>query len=310
MKIVFMGTPEMAVLPLEYLDNMLDIDVVAVVTQPDRPAGRGYEITPPPVKVFAESEERNIKVFQTESISKDAELIETLRGLDVDYFVTVAFGQILSQEVLDIPKIGTINLHASLLPEYRGANPIQRAIVEGKKMTGITTMLTALELDAGDILLTKKIKITDNMTTSELTQIISQKAGELISDSLFGYEKNIITPRIQDNSKATYAHKFKKEDGLLTFKATAKEIHNKVRGLPSVVVPYGNEHMKIIKTKILDEISEGKIGEVLKITPEGIAVGVGKGIILIEELQLPGKKAMKAYAWANGANIQPYDVLK
>lgn len=305
MKIVFMGTPQIAVLPLEHLINASGIEVLAVVTQPDRPSGRGHKLTAPPVKILAQ--EKGIKVFQTESIRKDSELLEILRDFAPDYLITVAFGQILSQEVLDIPKLGTINLHASLLPEYRGANPLQRAIADGKKVTGVTTMLTVLTLDAGDMLLTKEIEITDSMTTPELAEIVSQSGGELLEKTILGYAEGSIIPQIQDESKVTFAHKFKKEDGVLSFDVQALELHNKIRGLlpsPSVSVEFASERIKLLKSKVVDEISTGNIGEILKISKDGIEIQTKKGIILIEKLQPPGKKAMNAFDWANGAKIR------
>ena len=311
MKIIFMGTPEIAVPSLEHLINASDIDVLAVVTQPDRPAGRGHKLVAPPVKVLAQ--EKNVEVYQTESIRKDAELLNVLRGFDADYFITVAFGQILSQEVLNIPKYGTINLHASLLPEYRGANPLQRAIVDGKKVTGVTTMLTALALDAGDMLLTKEIEITDSMTTPELGQLVAQSGGDLLEKTIFGYADGSITPRVQDESRVTFAHKFKKEDGLLSFDVEARELHNKIRGLlpsPSVSVAFGAERIKLVQSQVIDEIAEGKSGEILKISKDGIEIQTKRGIILIEKLQPPSKKAMNAFDWANGAKIVPNQIFQ
>ena len=167
-KIVYLGTPDIAVKSLQELSRNKNFEVVAVVTQPDRPKGRGNKLTPPPVKVCAL--ENNIQCFQTERISKDVDLMQKLKEFNADFFVTFAFGQILSQEVLDIPKIATVNLHASLLPKYRGANPIQRCIYNGDCKTGITTMLTVLELDAGDICEMDEIIITENMTSAKRFQ--------------------------------------------------------------------------------------------------------------------------------------------
>ena len=311
MKVIFMGTPEIAVPSLGHLLTVPSVDVLAVVTQPDRPSGRGHKLTPPPVKIFAQ--ENNIKVFQTESIRKDFDLLNILRDFEPDYFITVAFGQLLSQEVLDIPKYGTINLHASLLPEYRGANPLQRAIVDGRKITGVTTMLTVLALDAGNMLLTKEIEITDEMTTPELAEIVAKSGGELLEKTIFGYVDGSIEPKAQDESKVTFAHKFKKEDGFLSFDVEALNLHNKIRGFlpsPSVSVKYGENRIKLLKSKVLDTKSEGKIGEILKISKDGIEIQTKKGIILIEKLQPPGKKAMNAFDWANGVKIKPNQIFE
>ena len=172
--IVFFATPYIALKSLEYLYNSSEINVLAVVTQPDKPAGRGHKISMSPVKQFAL--EKNLPVFQPKSIRKEPDIINELKKLNPDFFVTFAFGQILSQEVLDIPKYATINLHASLLPKYRGANPIQRAIINGDKETGICTMITELGLDCGDVCLKDMISIPDDMTCEDLAQIISDKS--------------------------------------------------------------------------------------------------------------------------------------
>ena len=194
--VVYMATPQIAVNCLQKLNELSDINIQAVVTQPDRPCGRGNKITPPPVKEYAVS--NNLQVFQTESIKKDEELKEKLKELNPDFFVTFAFGQILTQDVLDIPKIATVNLHASLLPKYRGANPIQRAIYEGENKTGITTMITVLALDAGDICLQDEIQITSDMTDRELSQIISEKSPALMYETLKGLYNKTLVPMKQD----------------------------------------------------------------------------------------------------------------
>lgn len=305
MKVVFLGTPNIAVPALEYLINSTEIEVLAVVTQPDRPSGRGHKLMAPPVKVLAQ--EKGVQVFQTESIRKDTILIEKLNSLKADFFITVAFGQILSQEVLDIPKFATINLHASLLPEYRGANPLQRAITDGKKVTGVTTMITVLELDAGDMLLKKEIDITDSMTMPDLAEIVANCGGQLLEKSILGLANQTIIPQSQDETKVTFAHKFKKEDGLLDFDFEAKEIHNKIRGLlpwPCVYVSHQGTLIKILQSKVTHTENIGKTGEILNISKDGIEIQTKKGIILIEMLQPQNKKAMCAFDWANGAKIK------
>lgn len=305
MKIVFLGTPAISVASLEHLINSEKIEVVAVVTQPDRPSGRGHKLMAPPVKVLAQ--EKGVTVFQTESIRKDKELIDKLYSLDADFFITVAFGQILSQEVLDIPKYATINLHASLLPEYRGANPLQRAIVEGKKKTGVTTMLTVLELDAGSMLLKEEIEITEEMTMPDLASIVSSCGGKLLEKSIIGYADKSIIPQKQDEAHVTFANKFKKEDGVLSFDIDAVELHNKIRGLlpwPCAFVGYQGTSIKLLKSKVIDKNIVGKVGKILKITKDGIAIQTKKGIILIEMLQPQNKKAMGAFDWANGVKIK------
>ena len=174
LKIVFLGTPQIACKALEEFIAKDDIEVLCVVTQPDKPAGRGHKLAAPPIKILAL--DNNLEVFQPVSIRKDAELLDRLRALEPDFFITIAFGQILSQEVLDIPKYGTVNLHASLLPKYRGANPIARAISNGEVKTGVCAMLTSLGVDEGDVLITEEIAIPNDMTTLDLAINVSDVA--------------------------------------------------------------------------------------------------------------------------------------
>ena len=307
MRLIFFGTPEIAAPSLEYLINKQDIDVAAVVTQPDRPSGRGNKLTPPPVKVTALKYE--IQVFQPNSIRKEPELIETLKQLNADVFISFAFGQILSQEVIDIPRLGIINLHASLLPKYRGANPIQRAIVNGDKVTGVTTMLTSIGVDEGDIILKKEIEINEDMNSAELAQKIAEISPKLIYESIIGLNNGTIVPAPQNHGAATRAPKFKKEDGIIDWSDSAINIHNRVRGLypwPSAYTAYNNTLLKIISTKVLKDeknVNNCAQGEIMDIIKEGIKVATGDGIILIKQLQPAGKKEMDAKSWANGAKI-------
>ncbi len=300
-----MATPEIAVNCLQKLLNFNDINIQAVVTQPDRPCGRGKKLTAPPVKDFALA--HNIEVFQTESIKNDENLKEQLRELKPDFFITFAFGQLLTQEVLDIPKIATINLHASLLPEYRGANPIQRAIYDGKTETGITTMLTVLALDAGDICIQEKITITPDMTDKELMDIISDKAPFIMYPTIKQLYNKILTPQKQDESKVTIAKKFKKEDAVLDWTKTAHQLHNHVRSMttwPCACSNINNVNVKILKTSVMDEAFSAQYGEIVKISKEGIAVATAEGLLLIKELKPEGKPKMDAYAWTNGAKLK------
>ena len=312
MKAVFLGTPEIAVKPLEYLCSKNDVEICAIVTQPDRPSGRGHKLTPPPIKVKAE--ELGINVFQTTSIRKDSDLIEKLKSLNADFFITVAFGQILSQEVIDIPKSGVINLHASLLPKYRGANPIQRAITNGEAKTGVTTMMTDIGLDTGDILLVEEIEITPDMTSPELAQKISSIGGDILYRTMTGLLDGSVKRQKQDDSLATKANKFQKQDGLIDFSADAQTIHNIVRGLrdwPCAYVEFKGAPLKIMKTSVADENkTSDKTGVILSIEKKGITISTTKGTILIEELQPQGKKVMKAYDWSHGVKLATGDFFK
>lgn len=311
-KIVFMGTPQIAVNSIQKLLNFNDVKICAVVTQPDRPCGRGKKLTPPPVKDFALRHE--IPVFQTESIRKDAALLDELRKIEPDFFITFAFGQILTQEVLDIPKFSTINLHASLLPKYRGANPIQRAIYNGEEETGITTMITVLALDAGDICMQEKIKITDNMTDSELASIISDKAPFLLYPTIKQLYNGILTPKKQDESGVTIAKKFEKADGKINWEKSAREIHNQVRSMttwPCAFFTCRDRIIKLVETSITENKTTDKIkcGEIIGITKNGIEAGTGEGVILIKKLKPEGKPIMNSYDWANGVHLEIGDIL-
>ncbi len=303
--IVYMATPEIAVNCLQKLLNFNDVNIMAVVTQPDRPCGRGNKITPPPVKDFALA--HDIEVLQTESLKNDEDLKQKLRDLNPDFFITFAFGQLLTNEILDIPKIATINLHASLLPEYRGANPIQRAIYDGKTETGITTMLTVLALDAGDMCIQEKIKITPDMTDAELMQIISDKAPFIMYPTIKQLYNKILVPQKQDESKVTIAKKFKKEDAILDWTRSAQELHNHVRSMttwPVACSSLDGKNIKILKTQVVDNDTENDdIGVISEITKEGIIVKAKKGSLLIKELKPEGKPKMDAYAWTNGAKV-------
>lgn len=304
-KVVYMGTPDIAVKSLSKLHE--EFDVLAVVTQPDRPKGRGNKLTPPPVKECAL--EHNIPCYQTERISKDVELIKKLKDLNPDFFVTFAFGQILSQEVLDIPKFATVNLHASLLPKYRGANPIQRCIYNGDCKTGITTMLTVLELDAGDICETDEIVITDTMTNIELKDIISEKSPALLCSTLKGLYSGELKPQKQCCEGVTIAKKFIKQDGLIDWNKSAKDIHNQVRSMvdfPTAYTMFNEKLLKIIETKVVsNECKKGSCGEIVSVAKNGIEINTKEGTLLITKVKPESKGIMNAFDFANGAKLQP-----
>lgn len=304
-KVVFFATPDIALKSLDYLVKSDKIDVLAVVAQPDKPAGRGHKLTPPPIKQYAL--EHNIVVFQPVSIRKDLETQEKLKELKPDFFVTFAFGQILSKEVLAIPKYATINLHASLLPLYRGANPIQRALINGDKKTGICTMVTEEGLDCGAICLRDEIDITENMNYEELFELISQKSPELIEVTLLNIKDGALHPMEQHHEKATYAPKIKKEDAQIDWTKKAREIHNLVRGLykfPSAHSYFRGKLVKIMETRVVDEEIPtgfvGETGEITRIVKEGIEVATTEGVLLVTKVKPEGKGEMFARDWANG----------
>lgn len=304
-KVIFFATPKIALKSLDYLLKSDKINVLAVVTQSDKPAGRGHKILSPPIKQYAL--EHNIPVFQPTSIKKDFEIQDELKKLEPDFFVTFAFGQILSKEVLEIPKYATINLHASLLPLYRGANPIQRAIINGDKKTGICTMITEEGLDCGDICLRDEIEITENMNYEELFEHIAEKSPELIEMTLLNIKSGALKPIVQHHEKATHAHKIKKEDAQIDWSKSAREIHNLVRGLyksPSAHCFFREKLVKIMETRVLDDEIPGgfvgEVGEILKISKEGLEIATIEGILLIVKVKPEGKGEMFARDWING----------
>ena len=310
-KLVFLGTPKIACNALKELYNREDTEICAVVTQPDKPAGRGHKMSEPPVKTLAL--ELGLEVFQPVSIRKDEDLLNKLRSYDADFFITIAFGQILSQEVLDIPKVGTINLHASLLPEYRGANPIARAIYDGKTVTGVTTMLTSLGVDEGDMILTEKIEIPPDMTTLDLAIKVAGIAPDILYKSMSGLKNGSLTPIPQESAKATFAPKFTKEEMFLDFNKSAKELHNVVRALyPRANCYHNGTLIKIIETRAVDTyalptgcdctnlLASVKNGAIIAKDKTGVYIKTGDGILFVKTLKPEGKKEMSAAAWACG----------
>ena len=301
--IVFFGTPDIGLQSLEHFYNSDKFNVLAVVTQPDKPSGRGHKLTPSPIKQFAL--EHDIRVFQPKSIRKEPEIIEALKALKPDFFVTFAFGQILSQEVLDIPKYETINLHVSLLPKYRGANPIQRAIINGDKETGICTMITELGLDCGDICMKYPIAITPNMNCVELFELCSAHSPELLEKTLIGIKEGTLKPTPQCENGVCFADKLKKEECKIDWNKSAEEIHNLVRGVykcPGAFFEFRGKVIKVMTTEPLETTEDKgvKIGEFAHISKYGIDVKTGKGYLRLIKIKPEGKSEMFARDWANG----------
>ena len=298
-RIVFFGTPAIALKSLEYLYNSDKIEVTAVVTQPDKPAGRGHKLTMSPIKQFAIA--HDLPVFQPKSIRKEPEMQTEIKKLNPDFFVTFAFGQILSQEVLDIPKYETINLHASLLPKYRGANPIQRAIINGDKETGICTMITELGLDCGDVCLKEVIQIPEEMTCVDLFEKISEKSPELIEKTLIGLVDKTLTPVPQCEDGVCMANKLSKEETLIDWNKSATDIHNLVRGIykfPSAYFLHNGKIIKVMETRIVE--GKAQPGEFVCADKNGVKVGCGNDCILLVKVKPEGKGEMFARDWYNG----------
>lgn len=292
MRILFLGTPDFAV---EALKKILSTrhEVVGVVTQPDRKRNRG-EISFSPVKECAI--ENNIKVYQYESIRKEG--VGDIKAINPDIMVTCAFGQIISQEILDIPKYGVINIHASLLPKYRGSSPIQWCLIKGEKKTGITIMRTALAVDSGDILLQKEIDILPDENAGELFDRLAVLGGEAVVEALEIIDSGKAKYVPQDESKATHYPMIKKEDGHIDWSQSNIDIFNKMRGFtpwPSVYSFLDKKLFKILKCKIVDNdemVKDLSQGEVFVENHRKAFVGCKSGAIELLEVQLEGKKAM------------------
>ena len=282
---------------------------MALVTQKAKAQNRGKKIVERNITKMAK--ENNIAVFEPDKISKENDVIEKLKEMKPDFFITFAFGQILSQEVIDIPKYATINLHASLLPLYRGANPIAQSIIDGCEYTGITTMKTVLELDAGDICLQDKIQITSNTNVIELMIEISKRSPKLLDDTLKGIENGTLKSIPQNHQDATFTKKIKKEEKVIDWSMDAKALHNKIRGMYQINTnhtTFQNKIVKVLKTEII-EAQNGKNGEIIDVLKDGIVVKCSKDALKIITIKPEGKGEMNASAWANGARINIGDIF-
>ncbi|HHD2751549.1 TPA: methionyl-tRNA formyltransferase [Clostridium perfringens] len=309
MKIVFMGTPDFAVPSLKSL--IKEFGVEAVFTQPDRPKGRGKKLGMSPVKEVAL--EHNIPVYQPLRIKNEPETIEELRNMEPDFIIVVAFGQILPKEVLDIPKFGCINLHASLLPKFRGAAPLNWSIIKGEKVTGNTTMLMDVGLDTGDMLLKDEVEITDNMTAGELHDILMERGGDLLVRTIKGIVNNEITPEKQNEEETCYASMLNKEIAKIDWSLSAQEIHNLVRGLnpwPVALTSYDDVTMKVYQTRVEKGDSNKEPGTIIAVDKTGIKVATGKDILVIEKLQFPNSKQLFVEQFINGNSVEIGKVLK
>lgn len=302
MKIVFMGTPDFAVPSLEALIDKFGVE--AVFTQPDRPRGRGKKMVFSPVKEIAVK--HDIKVFQPEKLKDDIEAVEYLKELKPDFIIVVAFGQILTKEVLDIPKYGCINLHASLLPMYRGAAPLNWVIINGEEKTGNTTMLMDVGLDTGDMLLKDEVEITKNMTSGELHDILMNRGGELLIKTIEGLAEGSITPEKQEG-ETCYAKMLSKETGKINWNNSAQDIHNLIRGLnprPIAHTIYKEEPMKIYESEVLLQSSNKEPGVIIEVNKKGMKVSTGNDILLVKKIQFPNGKPLTIEQYINGKEIE------
>jgi len=306
LKVIFWGTPEFAVESLKALIKS-NHKVLAVVTQPDKPKGRGKKIQPPPVK--EEALKHNIKVLQPKNLKENKELIKILKDMNPDIFVVVAYGKILPEEIINIPNFKTINVHASLLPEYRGSAPIHRALMEGKTKTGVCIMEITKELDAGDIYACEEIEIKDTDDIKSLHDKLAKKGANLLLKVLDKIEEGQIQKKPQDHKKATYAKPIQKAEGKINWKKSSRDIFNQIRALkiwPKAFTDFRDQQVKILEAKIIDETSvedeAGKITQIIK--GEGLVVQTGKGKILIKKIQFPNSKPIPAFEAVKGYHIK------
>ncbi|MBM7855740.1 methionyl-tRNA formyltransferase [Desulfohalotomaculum tongense] len=308
MRIVYMGTPDFAVPCLEKIMEQKH-HLLAVITQPDRPKGRGKKLQPPPVKVVAES--YNLPVYQPEKI-KTAQFLQTLKELNPELIVVVAYGKILPKEILDLPPLGCVNVHASLLPKYRGAAPIHWAVINGEKETGVTTMYMNEGMDTGDMILSKSIPIDDDDTVGEVHDRLAALGAEVLGETLTLIASGS-APRVpQDHSQATYAPILKREHELINWNRSAREIKNQIRGMnpwPGTYTKLEGRVLKIWRAEIVAGSSKEKPGTVISSTNDQLVVQTGAGCLSITELQLQGSKRLGICDFLRGRKVPPGTVL-
>lgn len=302
MRIVFLGTPEFAVAALRTLIERHD--VVAVVCQPDRERDRKGRVIPCAVKVYAQN--AGLTVYQFEKISREG--AEILRSLAPDLMVTAAYGQLLSREILDIPKYGTLNVHGSLLPKYRGSAPIQRAIMDGLTRSGVTIMRTDEGMDTGDALAFETVEIERDDYVGDVYEKLADVGAKLLIKTIDGYVSGEISPIKQNDEEATYAPPLKKEDYVMDFSLGAEAVRNRIRGCGYGVCKNGEEPLKVYRLDLAD--GNGAAGEIIAADKSGITVACGSGAVKITELQASGKRRMNAADFLNGARLAAGDFLR
>lgn len=308
MRVIFMGTPDFSVGTLEALIRA-GHQVVLAVTQPDKPKGRGGKMQFPPVKETAL--EHGIPVFQPRKV-REPENIEELRKYQADVIVVVAFGQILPREILELTPYGCINVHASLLPSYRGAAPIQWAVINGETVSGVTTMQMDEGLDTGDMLLKTEVPLEPEETGGSLHDKLAAAGASLCVRTLKALEEGTVTPKKQGESPTAYASMLKKEMGEIRWEDPAISIERLIRGLnpwPSAYTGWQDKTMKIWEAEILEEDSGQEPGTVVRVDKDGFLVQTGKGLLKVTALQIPGKKRMEADAFLRGYSMEPGEKL-
>ena len=308
MNILFMGTPEFAVPCLKALIESSD-NVCGVVTQPDKPAGRGHRLTPPPVKVLAE--EHGIPVFQPETL-KDFAFSEHLEKLNPELIIVVAYGKILPEYILKFSKYGCINMHASLLPKYRGAGPIQWSVLNGEEKTGVTSMLMEKGLDTGDMLLKCETAIGEYETASELHDRLMVMGADLLIETIEELKKGTLKPEKQDDKLSCYAPMISKEMAKIDWSKPAREVINLICGMnswPVAHTDYLGEFMKVYRA-VIGNTAKGECGKIVSADSKGLEVICGDGeTIIIDEVQFKGSKAMRVKDYLNGHEIKVGEIL-
>lgn len=310
MRIVFMGTPDFAVGSLKALAEAGKYEIVSVITQPDRPKGRGRQMLMTPVKEYALSQ--GYEVHQPQRV-KTPEFVAQLREMNPDLIVVAAFGQLLSQEILSMPKYGCINVHASLLPKYRGAAPIHYAIMQGEKESGVTIMQMDIGMDTGDMIKKVVVPIGENMTMGELHDELKVKGAELLLEVIEDIDAGKAMPEKQNEAEATYASLLKRDMERIDWSKAAADIHNLIRGFnpaPGAFtkLPDG-KNLKIWGSRLTDKTATAETGTVVEATKHSFFVACGDGVLEIIEVQPESKKRMAAQVFINGRGVQVGDVL-
>ena len=311
MKILFMGTPDFALFSLKKLYEC-GHEIAAVITQPDKPTGRGYVMTPPIVKKWAL--EQNLTVYQPKTL-RDEEFANLLAEIDPELIVVVAFGKILPENVIKYPKYGCINVHGSLLPEYRGAAPMQRAIIDGKKITGVTTMYMDVGLDTGDMLLKTEVEILPNDNFEDIHDKLGVAGADLLIETVKGLEAGTITPEKQDDSLSNYAKKIEKTDCLINFSENANTVHNLIRGLSPIPLSFthtpNGKLLKVVASEVRDADRENTAEPGTVVALDGrITVACGRGLIDLLTVVPEGKSRMNSADFIRGRKINIGDILK
>lgn len=303
LKVIFLGSGPLGGPTLRALAAAPDVEVVLVVTQPDRPAGRGLQLKPTPIKRLAQ--ELGLPVLQPPKVNEE---VERLRALAPDFLVVAAYGQILSKALLEVPRIAPVNLHASLLPKYRGAAPIQWALLNGETVTGITTFWMNEGLDTGPILLQREVPIEEGDTAGTLEAKLSEVGAELVLETLRGLARGTLRPTPQDDARATYAPKIKKEQARIDWTRGARELFNLIRAMeptPGAYTAFRGRRLKVRWARVVSEDErEGEPGAVVALSPEGPVVQAGRGRLLLVRLQPEGKGVMSGRDFLNGYRVR------